>query len=679
MARGAAAIGLATFAFHALTAASGLFWLDAGDFVTASADLGVPHPTGFPLFVLLGKLCALLPLGPAAFKVTLVPALAAGLATGLVAWLAAALAPPDRRLWALVLAATASAVLWSTDVAALFGRTADVYSLHAALVLAALAVCLPLWREDRLRDWLSLGLIVGLGLSNHAEYRLFAPIFLGMAATATLGRGRRRLRRLAGRTGLWLAGVVVGLLPYLYLPLAAGRPPYHAWGQPHTWARFVDHITGLTIRVGFRDELLNLASARLEAHARVFVEQVASGFGTLLIVVPIGLVWMARRRLRAALTVLALLVVDAGYAIAVNPMGLVDLQNGATTWVLLALLIALGFVALTELIRHHVTARGDRALMAPLVALALAVAILETDPQRVVLNGTWGAEDLAFEALRTPPQGSLVLTGSEAFGAAQLYLIGVGALRPDEQVLHMSDVTEASTLLVRHQRGAFALAGDEEVARWARSGHGASDATFQRRLHALLDHAFGEGRAVFWGPGAESEAAGLWDHLELGFPLHRLFRDRVTTGALPLGFAPPAWEGLANDPWGNRWLAQYWNWAGTYLFHRNAPDAATAAFGKAAALYPDWSAPLVNLGVLAALRADLERARDLAADALEVDPLNLTAWLNLSRYACQLGDAGEAAAALAGARRLDVRTDRLAPVADFIAHCPPRDAPPPSE
>ncbi|HEY6572171.1 MAG TPA: DUF2723 domain-containing protein, partial [Candidatus Eisenbacteria bacterium] len=49
---------------------------DSGDLLAASATLGIPHPTGYPLFVLLGRLASLLPLGSVAFRINLVAALA---------------------------------------------------------------------------------------------------------------------------------------------------------------------------------------------------------------------------------------------------------------------------------------------------------------------------------------------------------------------------------------------------------------------------------------------------------------------------------------------------------------------------------------------------------------------------------------------------------------------------
>src|SRR5215211_7505401 len=75
------------FAFLALyvrTAAPSVLSGDSAEFQLAAPLLGVPHPTTYPLYVLLGKLATLLiPFGDLAWRVTLVSASSAALAVAL--------------------------------------------------------------------------------------------------------------------------------------------------------------------------------------------------------------------------------------------------------------------------------------------------------------------------------------------------------------------------------------------------------------------------------------------------------------------------------------------------------------------------------------------------------------------------------------------------------------------
>jgi len=54
-------------------------WQDAGEFLAATSCLGVSHPSGQPLYHLLGKLFLDLPLGPPAWRLGLMSAAAAAL------------------------------------------------------------------------------------------------------------------------------------------------------------------------------------------------------------------------------------------------------------------------------------------------------------------------------------------------------------------------------------------------------------------------------------------------------------------------------------------------------------------------------------------------------------------------------------------------------------------------
>src|SRR4029453_18109906 len=57
---------------------------DGGDLITAAATGGIPHPTGYPLYVLLARFFQLLPVGTLAFRTNLMSALLTALSAGLI-------------------------------------------------------------------------------------------------------------------------------------------------------------------------------------------------------------------------------------------------------------------------------------------------------------------------------------------------------------------------------------------------------------------------------------------------------------------------------------------------------------------------------------------------------------------------------------------------------------------
>ena len=126
---------------------------------------------------------------------------------------------------------------------------AEVFALNNVLAALLLLVGLE-WGTppDRVRLVWLFAFLLGLALTNQHTIVLLAPAF---AVLGLGGTGWSRLRRAApsARRGAaapaapWdvaTAGVglfVVGLLPYLYLPIAAAGDPPVNWGDPGTFHR----------------------------------------------------------------------------------------------------------------------------------------------------------------------------------------------------------------------------------------------------------------------------------------------------------------------------------------------------------------------------------------------------------------------------------------------------------
>jgi hypothetical protein len=224
---------------------------DPGELQFVPAILSIPHPSGTPLYILLGKLWSLLPLGPTvAWRMNLLAALSAVLAVGVVyftVYLADAVHPPDELhpyaqhpLPALGAALGLAVGLTFWEQALL----ADKYAFNA--LMAALVLYLTLrWGKTRAPGTLNLlALVYGLSLAHHRTMALFAPALLGyvwVLEKGALWRDGRRLLRLG-------ALVLAPLLLYLYLPWgeARGLPP-GTW-HPRTAREWYDYLldTGRT-------------------------------------------------------------------------------------------------------------------------------------------------------------------------------------------------------------------------------------------------------------------------------------------------------------------------------------------------------------------------------------------------------------------------------------------------
>lgn len=227
--KGAALLGALTFTIYAWGACRTVFVGDSGELSAAAATLGIPHPSGYPLYVLLGKLfTVILPVGSPAFRLSLMSAFWAAATVALVFVVA-------RRLRLSTAVATFGALLvafgpsfWSQ------ANIQRVYSLNAFFVLAVTALALEWLRTDRIRFMVLAALAAGLGACNHTFMGLFG-VAVGMFAVMSRPALLKRPMEIAA----CVAGGLVGLLPYAYLPLRSRQEPRLDWGDPETWDRFV--------------------------------------------------------------------------------------------------------------------------------------------------------------------------------------------------------------------------------------------------------------------------------------------------------------------------------------------------------------------------------------------------------------------------------------------------------
>ena len=81
--RAAAIAGLAVLALYVTTLAPTTAMWDASEYITAAYTLGIPHPPGNPLFVLLGRVASLLPFGNVAMRVNHLAAVSSALAAAI--------------------------------------------------------------------------------------------------------------------------------------------------------------------------------------------------------------------------------------------------------------------------------------------------------------------------------------------------------------------------------------------------------------------------------------------------------------------------------------------------------------------------------------------------------------------------------------------------------------------
>ncbi|MEW6756306.1 MAG: DUF2723 domain-containing protein, partial [Candidatus Latescibacterota bacterium] len=166
----APAVLAASLAIYTLTLCPTVYVEGAGELIGAVHLLGTPHPTGYPLFCLVGRLfSALLPWGSVAWRVNLASAFTASLAAASLAALLHSRGVRPWAAWGAGMAFAASRTFWSQAV------IAEVYGLGVGLAVVAMGLGLRTTQTRQPRWLLATGWAAGLGLAAHLNQVLVWP------------------------------------------------------------------------------------------------------------------------------------------------------------------------------------------------------------------------------------------------------------------------------------------------------------------------------------------------------------------------------------------------------------------------------------------------------------------------------------------------------------------------
>lgn len=242
-------VALPLLLIYARTAAPDLGSIDSGELAVVCARLGIAHPTGYPLYTLLGRVAVLA--GDALRPIValnLLSALAASLAVWMSVAAARAVIGSDR--WSpriVALALGLNPVLWEQAT----GN--EVYTLHLLFVALLLWAALRWMDRPRERTLLALGYLVGLSSAHHATVVFLGP-GLALALIVGLRAAAISWNRIPRVTALLGAPFLLGVSALAYLPIRSRCEPLLDWGGTQTLSGFMRHVSAAQYRVWFLEE-----------------------------------------------------------------------------------------------------------------------------------------------------------------------------------------------------------------------------------------------------------------------------------------------------------------------------------------------------------------------------------------------------------------------------------------
>ncbi|MBV8285081.1 MAG: DUF2723 domain-containing protein [Candidatus Eremiobacteraeota bacterium] len=413
---GATAAGLISFVVFAALAARDVAFGDGPELTAAAITNGVAHPPGYPLWIVLGHLASLAPLGTLPFRVNLTACAYHAVTVGFVFASAYVL---TRRLAAALFAALALAACSPIFVS--WSLQAEVFSLDDAFAAAIVFVCI-LWLQAPAR-WIPpvLGALFGFGLSNHQSLVLLLPVALWAAYA------NRDWMRRDPRAPLLLASGAALALATFFLPYAHTL----AASQAHVWhfgtARTPGELRDLILRRAYGG--FNLVARTPDQGGSMWqrLGALAVADGWPLAASIFGAIAAFAAGERRAATIAALLV--AFPLVAFCAVANVDVHDE----LLRAVFTRFGLLSLTALAPFAAYLALRPVLGWACCALAVASAIVTLPP--LSLRNEHGPRTLFADIFRALPRNAVLVTAGDPVDQPPQYFQSVEGMRTDVTIV----------------------------------------------------------------------------------------------------------------------------------------------------------------------------------------------------------------------------------------------------
>lgn len=220
---------------------------DSAEFCIASYTLGIPHPTGYPIYTWIGHFFSLIPLGSVAYRINLMSAFFAAFTVALIYIIVFKMAKWTKNLSCnkidllnlqeshdklqinayRFIAVTAALTLAFSKSFWLQAEIAEVYTLNAFFIALLLLIIIKWSENGNIKLLYLFFLVLGLSLGAHASNILFLPAFL-----LFIGWSNYRVFLSYKNSSLFILLFFIGLSQYIYILIRASQFPQYSVIEP---------------------------------------------------------------------------------------------------------------------------------------------------------------------------------------------------------------------------------------------------------------------------------------------------------------------------------------------------------------------------------------------------------------------------------------------------------------
>lgn len=453
--------GIFVFIIYLITLAPSVVQIDSGELAAVQITLGIAHPTGYPLYTILGYLFSLIPLPfTKIYQMNLLAAIYVAIAVVLFIYSIKLILDnleqfsskkaitvkkqkgkekKDKKLSSeisrheipetikyfasifggLMLAFSKTFWFQSTSV--------EVYSLHLLLICAIIFILLKAYLQNNGADkpyqnkWYLLAATLALGFSNHMTTLLILPA-IAYLFFSKFGFNKASISKMFLMIGIFLPLLVI---LYSYLPLRAAQQPMFNWGNPIDLERILRHISGKQYQVWL---FSSMDSAKKQLG--YFFSSVTDEFNIGLLVIAIGIfsTYLYSKKIFTFLVVL--FVSTVLYSINYD---IVDIDSYfLLAYIALALFSVFGVIKIYTWLKHN----NHNYTMLAVLSLIFILIFTAFNFKKVDQSHTQVFEDYSKSLLNSMEKKSIVLSYQwDFFISASYYFQKVENFRKDVVVI----------------------------------------------------------------------------------------------------------------------------------------------------------------------------------------------------------------------------------------------------
>ena len=446
------------FIIYLITLAPTVVEIDSGELAAVQSTWGIAHPTGYPLFTIIGNMFSHIPLPVSKiFQLNLLAAIWCSLAVGMFIYtvklifdnvesfspvkvkivnkknkktkelsnIPAITLPDNKKILISVISGLVLALnktFWNQST------SVEVYSIHAFLILLSILLLVkgflvkPEQEKSFFRSpWFYFTISLALSFTNH-----MTTIFI-LPATAYLFFSKYKFRKDSFIKILKMLAVFIPILLiiYAYLPLTAAQNPNMNWGNPVNLENILRHISGKQYQVW-----LFSSTDSAKKQLLYFVSNLPKEYTVGLIFILIGFFSTLKTSRKLFLFFLLLFITTVFYSINYD---IDDIDSYfLLTYIALSFFAASGIkVLLTEL----KTKKNSYQIALTIIAVVLCTHFYITYNE-VNRNDNYIFQDYTKNLVQSTGKNSIILSYQwDYFISASYYFQLVEKFRPDVTII----------------------------------------------------------------------------------------------------------------------------------------------------------------------------------------------------------------------------------------------------